>query len=138
MELDTSTAAPQHLKPRAIVIDDSHTMRMILRRSLESWSFDVVESENGRQALERLARMRIPELALVDWNMPEMNGIDFILAVRRDRVYDAMRIMMITTETEFSQVERALRAGANEYVMKPFSKEVLADKLCLLGFRTQA
>jgi two-component system, chemotaxis family, chemotaxis protein CheY len=138
MELDTSTAAPHYLKPRAIVIDDSHTMRMILRRSLESWSFDVVESENGRHALERLARMRIPELALVDWNMPEMNGLDFILAVRRDRVYDAMRIMMITTETEFSQVERALSAGANEYVMKPFSKEVLADKLCLLGFRTQA
>lgn len=116
------------------MVDDSFTMRMILRRTLESQGFEVVEAGNGREALERLSLMRIPDLALVDWNMPEMNGIDFICAVRKDRAYDAMRLVMVTTETEFEQVQRALNAGANEYVMKPFSQEVLAGKLSMLGF----
>ena len=124
----------RHLRRRALIVDDSLTMRMILRRTLESQGFEVVEAGNGREALERLSLMRIPDLALVDWNMPEMNGIDFICAVRRDRAYDAMRVVMVTTETEFEQVQRALNAGANEYVMKPFSQEVLAGKLSMLGF----
>jgi two-component system chemotaxis response regulator CheY len=124
----------QHLRPRALVVDDSFTMRMILRRSLAARGFEVVEAGNGREALERLSLMRIPDLALVDWNMPEMNGIEFISAIRRDRAYDTMRVVMVTTETEFDQVERALSAGANEYVMKPFSEEILADKLSMLGF----
>lgn len=129
-----SSAKTRLLKRRALVVDDSFTMRMILRRTLEGQGFEVVEAGNGREALERLSAMRIPDLALVDWNMPEMNGIDLIAAVRRDRAYDGMRVVMVTTETEFEQVERALNAGANEYVMKPFSEEVLADKLSLLGF----
>ena len=72
------------------------------------------------------------ELVLVDWNMPEMNGLDFIRAVRAQRAYDGVRILMVTTETESEQVSRALNAGANEYVMKPFSKEVLVAKLNML------
>lgn len=119
---------------RALVVDDSRVMRSMLRRVLERRGFDVVEAENGRAALERLALMRIPDLALVDWNMPEMNGIDLISAIRLDPNYDQMRVMMVTTETEMSQVERAMNAGANEYVMKPFSEDVLSDKLALLGF----
>jgi two-component system, chemotaxis family, chemotaxis protein CheY len=122
--------------PRALVVDDSRVMRTILRRTLEGRGFEVVEAENGRKALERLTMMRIPDLALVDWNMPEMNGIELIAELRRDRNYDAMLVMMVTTETETEQVQRALNAGANEYVMKPFSEEILSDKLSLLGFHT--
>ena len=72
------------------------------------------------------------ELVLVDWNMPEMNGLDFIRAVRAQRAYDAVRILMVTSETESEQVTQALNAGANEYLMKPFNKDVLVAKLNLL------
>jgi len=119
---------------RALVVDDSRVMRTILRRNLESHGFDVVEAGNGREAIERLALIRIPDLALVDWNMPEMNGIELVAELRSDPNYDAMLVMMVTTETEPEQMQRAMDAGANEYVMKPFSKEVLDDKLALLGF----
>lgn len=119
---------------RALVVDDSRVMRTMLRRLLERRGFDVVEAENGKAALDRLALMRIPDLALVDWNMPEMNGIDLISALRLDHNYDRMLVMMVTTETEMSQVQRAMSAGANEYVMKPFSEDILSDKLALLGF----
>lgn len=119
---------------RALVVDDSRVMRTMLRRNLEGRGFDVVEAGNGREALERLALMRIPDLALVDWNMPEMNGIELVAELRSDPNYDAMLVMMVTTETEPEQMQRAMDAGANEYVMKPFSKEILDDKLTLLGF----
>jgi two-component system, chemotaxis family, chemotaxis protein CheY len=122
-------------KLRALVVDDSLTMRLILRRALEERGFQVVEAVNGRDAIGKLAIMRIPDLALVDWNMPEMNGLDFIIELRRDPAYSGMRVMMVTTETEHSQILRALDAGANEYVMKPFSPEMLNEKLSMLGFR---
>ncbi len=121
------------IRRRALVVDDSRTMRSILKRALEQCGFEVQEAVNGRDAIQRLALMRIPDLALVDWNMPEMTGIEFVIAVRGDKNYDAMRIVMVTTETEMEQVQRALTAGANEYVMKPFTKEVLVDKLTILG-----
>lgn len=130
-DCETSSAKASR---RALVVDDSRVMRAMLRRLLERRGFDVVEAENGKAALDRLALMRIPDLALVDWNMPEMNGIDLILALRLDRNYDRMLVMMVTTETEMAQVQRAMSAGANEYVMKPFSEDVLGDKLTLLGF----
>src|SRR5262245_1392060 len=93
---------------------------------------DVVEAANGREGLEQMQRPPGVELVLVDWNMPEMNGLDFIKAVRADRAFDPVRIMMVTTETEQEQVLRALSAGANEYLMKPFSREILVAKLGLL------
>lgn len=123
----------QKMQLRALVVDDSRSMRAILRRALEQCGFEVVEAVNGRDAVERLALMRIPDIALVDWNMPEMTGIEFVTTVRSDHSYDGMRIVMVTTETEIEQVQRALSAGANEYVMKPFTKEVLLDKLTMLG-----
>jgi two-component system chemotaxis response regulator CheY len=118
---------------RALVVDDSRAMRAILRRLLEHHRFQVVEAEHGRDALGQLARMRIPDLALLDWNMPEMSGIELLTELRLDHSYDRMRIVMVTTETEPQQIQRALDAGANEYVMKPFSHDVLLDKLTLLG-----
>lgn len=115
-----------------LVIDDSRTVRSIIGKILRDEGLAVVEAANGREGLEQLDRTPDVELILVDWNMPVMNGLDFIKAVRAQRAYDRVRIMMVTTETEQEQVLRALEAGANEYVMKPFGKEILVAKLSLL------
>ncbi len=117
---------------RALVIDDSRAVRIIISQILRDLRMEVVEAANGLEALEQLKQHPDLDLVLVDWNMPEMNGLDFIRAVRSQRVYDAIRILMVTTETESAQVARALSAGANEYVMKPFTKDVLVAKLNLL------
>jgi two-component system chemotaxis response regulator CheY len=93
---------------------------------------EVVEAGNGRDALDQLRGHADIELVLLDWNMPEMNGLDFVRLVRAQHSYDAVRIVMVTTETESEQLSRALNAGANEYVMKPFTREVLVAKLNLL------
>ena len=118
---------------RALVIDDSRTVRAIIGKILRDEGLEVVEAANGREGLERLRDSPGVELVLVDWNMPEMNGLEFIQAVRADHSYDPVRIVMVTTETEQEQVIRALDAGANEYVMKPFTREILIAKLSLLG-----
>lgn len=117
---------------RALVIDDSRTVRVIIGKILREIGLEVVEAGNGRQGLVRLEENPGLDLVLVDWNMPEMNGLEFIQAVRAQRLYDPLRIMMVTTETEQEQVLRALEAGANEYLMKPFTKEILVAKLSLL------
>jgi two-component system chemotaxis response regulator CheY len=118
---------------RALVIDDSKAMRMIVGRTLKGLGHEVVEACHGLDALERLKDSGIFEIALVDWNMPEMNGYEFISAVRADAAYKDMMLMMVTTEAEMSQVIKALEAGANEYIMKPFTKEMVQEKLQLLG-----
>jgi len=118
---------------RALVIDDSRAIRMIVGRSLKALGFAVVEACDGRDALDKLEADGPFELATVDWNMPEMNGYEFIRAVRADSQYKDMTLIMVTTEAEMSQVVKALAAGANEYIMKPFDKEAIAEKLELLG-----
>ena len=117
---------------RALVIDDSRAVRMLIRNILRELGVEVAEAGNGQEALQALRECPDTELALVDWNMPVMDGLEFITAVRSQRAYDAMRIVMVTTETESDQVMRALSAGANEYVMKPFTKDVLVAKLTML------
>ncbi|MGO8791106.1 MAG: response regulator [Terriglobia bacterium] len=118
---------------RALIIDDSKAMRTILGRMLRGLNFEVVEAGNGKEAMERLQAIGKVDLALVDWNMPEMNGFEFIRAVRAEHNYDGVLLMMVTTETEMENVVRALAAGANEYVMKPFTKEVILEKLQIFG-----
>jgi two-component system chemotaxis response regulator CheY len=118
---------------KAIVVDDSRAMRTILRRALAAQGFEVIEAGDGRAALTELEKAGPQDLALVDWNMPVMTGYELIVEVRNRRQLDPMRIMMVTTETEASQVQKALDAGANEYVMKPFTEAVLREKLMLLG-----
>lgn len=118
---------------RALVIDDSRTMRLIIKKLLRDVGFQVAEAENGADALTALRAAPPPDLVLVDWNMPVMNGVEFIQAVRADPTYAQLPIVMVTTETELTQVEVALSAGASEYVMKPFTKEVIIEKLNLLG-----
>jgi two-component system chemotaxis response regulator CheY len=117
---------------RALVIDDSRTIRTIIGTILRQIGMDVSEAGNGLQALEQMKLHSDVELVLVDWNMPEMNGLDFIKAIRAQRAYDRVRILMVTSETELDQVTRAMNAGANEYLMKPFSREILIAKLDLL------
>lgn len=118
---------------QALVIDDSRAMRLILGRMLRELGFDVAEAANGREGLDRLDEGLTPVLVLVDWNMPEMNGIEFVEAVRHPPYSSGARLVMVTTETEVLQVVRALEAGADEYVMKPFTKESIFEKLQLLG-----
>ena len=117
---------------RALVIDDSRTVRLIIGKILTELGLEVIEASNGREGLEQLRQSAGADLVLVDWNMPEMNGLEFIKAVRAQRAYDGVRLVMVTTETEQEQVLRALDAGANEYVMKPFTREILVAKLSLL------
>jgi len=123
---------------RALVVDDSRAMRMILARVLRDNGFEVLEAGDGAQALAVLADSALPDVALVDWNMPVMNGLDFVEAVRREPAYEAMHLLMVTTESEAAQVVRAIEAGAEEYLFKPFTPEALLDKLALVGLRVGA
>lgn len=117
----------------ALVIDDSRAIRLILGRMLRELGMDVAEAANGRLALDLLDDGLDPGVVLVDWNMPEMTGIEFVAAVRQPPYLSTARIVMVTTETELPQVVQALAAGADEYVMKPFIKESIFEKLQLLG-----
>jgi len=118
---------------KALVVDDSRAMRTILVRMLRGVGYEVFEAENGQDALDILRTQTPLKLVLVDWNMPVMNGIDFIRAVRTELGERDLPIMMVTTESETNQVVRALAAGANEYLMKPFTESGLIEKLLILG-----
>ena len=119
--------------PKAIVIDDSRAIRMILRKTLENLGYEVSEAGNGKEALAVVEREPAVSLMLVDWNMPEMNGLEFVKCLRSRPGFSQVTLMMVTTETEIEQMITALEAGANEYVMKPFTEEIITDKLRLLG-----
>ncbi|NND92649.1 MAG: response regulator [Granulosicoccus sp.] len=117
----------------ALIIDDSRAMRAILKRVLTQAGFRTSEAANGQEGLDRLTEHDDIAIALVDWNMPVMNGYEFVKAVRADDANHHIWLMMVTTETEMSRVVKAMAAGANEYVMKPFTDDVIIDKLRLLG-----
>lgn len=123
----------------ALVIDDSRTMRLMLARQLQLLGYDVLQAGDGQQALEVLDEHRDapPVLATVDWNMPVMNGLEFVQAVRKDAGMRDLTLMMVTTEAEQGQIVRALAAGAHEYLIKPFSVEAFVDKLDYLGLNPQ-
>lgn len=119
---------------KALIIDDSRAIRRILGSVVRELGFEVSEAENGRVGLETLIDMQPPaEVVLVDWNMPVMNGLEFVNQVRADGRWQDVKLMMVTSVTEADQLVKALTAGADEYIMKPFTKEVLHDKLRLLG-----
>jgi two-component system, chemotaxis family, chemotaxis protein CheY len=119
---------------RALVIDDSKAMRALLGRLLGEIGFSVDQAGNGREGLEHLQAHGAPDVVLVDWNMPEMSGFEFVQAVRANRDYDAVRLIMVTTETEMTRVVKALGAGLDAYVMKPFTKEAVVEQLERIGF----
>ena len=119
---------------RALVVDDSRAMRMILSKTLAESGFEVMQASNGREAIEIMDREG-PAIGLVllDWNMPEVTGIEVVETLRSQKTFNTVRLVMVTTETEIEQMARALEAGADEYVMKPFTREAVEDKLRLIG-----
>lgn len=117
----------------ALIIDDSRTMRSILARTLAGLGFTTDEAVHGQDALDRLESGAEPDLCLIDWNMPVMDGYTFLTRVRRDDRWRQITLMMVTTESEHGQIVRALAAGAHEYLIKPFTPDALAEKLQLLG-----
>ncbi len=118
---------------KALVVDDSRAMRMLLTQILKENGFEVAQAPHGKDALAHLEANPETRVALVDWNMPEMNGLELVQAVRKNAALSRLRMVMVTTETEMSHVQAAISAGANEYVMKPFTKDAIAEKLRLLG-----
>ena len=118
---------------RALVIDDSRTMRRIVARTLEGMGFQTEPAEHGRAALDLLESGLDVQLCCIDWNMPVMDGLEFVTAVRANPAWRNITLMMITTESEQSQIVRALAAGAHEYLIKPFTPDAIRGKLDLLG-----
>jgi two-component system, chemotaxis family, chemotaxis protein CheY len=119
---------------KALVVDDSKTIRIILGRILKELGYEVCEAGNGKEALKVMETEKAAvNLVLADWNMPEMNGLELLKQLRQDPNLAALKVIMVTTETELDHIVSALRAGANEYVMKPFTKDILREKLELVG-----
>jgi two-component system chemotaxis response regulator CheY len=107
---------------------------MILRKVLAEIGYEVCEASNGREALQVMeAKRNAVDLVLADWNMPEMNGLDLLKELRLNPELASLKVVMVTTEAELSHMESAMAAGANEYVMKPFTKDILKEKLELIG-----
>ncbi len=122
---------------KALVVDDSKAVRMILARTIRGLGFDVQEAANGVEALKLIETDKTDlKLVLSDWNMPEMNGLELLKRLRQDPELSSLIVIMVTTETEMAQMAVALEAGANEYVMKPFTKEILIEKLELVGIHS--
>ncbi len=122
---------------RALVIDDSRAMRRIVSSILVGLGYEVRDAGHGREGLDVLDEGWIPELVCVDWNMPVMDGLQFVSAVRSNPAWRSMTIMMVTSESEHTKIVRALAAGAHEYVIKPFTADAIRDKLALLGLLPQ-
>lgn len=118
----------------AMIVEDSGSVRKIIARIMHELGFETMEAEDGQRALQVLAAApRLPDLALIDWYMPVMDGLDLVKSLRSQVQYRKLPLIMVTTETEIGNVVKALEAGANEYIMKPFTREMLAEKVELLG-----
>jgi two-component system, chemotaxis family, chemotaxis protein CheY len=115
-----------------LVVDDSSVIRKVARRILEGLDFKIIEAEDGQQALEQ-CRGALPDAVLLDWNMPVMDGYDFLKALRRLPGGDGPKVVFCTTENDVAHIARALSAGANEYIMKPFDKEIVEAKFQEVG-----
>jgi len=115
-----------------LIVDDSSVIRKVARRILEGLEFEIREAEDGEQALN-VCRERLPEAILLDWNMPNMDGYEFLRALRRLPHGDAPKVVFCTTENDVAHIARALSAGANEYIMKPFDKEIVEAKFQEVG-----
>ena len=115
-----------------LVVDDSSVIRKVARRILEGLDFQIIEAEDGEKALEACKRA-MPEAVLLDWNMPVMDGYEFLGNLRRMPGGDASKVVFCTTENDVAHIARALHAGANEYIMKPFDKDIVTAKFQEVG-----
>jgi two-component system chemotaxis response regulator CheY len=115
-----------------LVVDDSSVIRKVARRILERLEFQILEAEDGEQALDACKR-QLPEAILLDWNMPKMDGYEFLRMLRRLPGGDGPKVVFCTTENDVAHIARALHAGADEYIMKPFDKEIVEAKFQEVG-----
>ena len=115
-----------------LIVDNSSVIRKVARRILEWLDFQIVEAENGEEAIETCKR-NLPDAILLDWNMPKMDGYDFLRVLRRLPGGDRPKVVFCTTENDVAHIARALHAGANEYIMKPFDKEIVEAKFQEVG-----
>jgi two-component system chemotaxis response regulator CheY len=115
-----------------MIVDDSRVVRKVARKILEELGFQCTEAEDGQKALDACL-VQMPEAILLDWNMPVMNGIEFLRKLRAAPQGDIPKVVFCTTENDFSFIQEALSAGANEYIMKPFDSEIVQNKLMQIG-----
>ena len=118
---------------RVLIVDDSVTMRHLLQSVVATLQAETVEATDGRQALKILADQWPFDVALVDWDMPVMNGIEFVKSVRADSRFNGLKIMMVTADNSMEGVGKAINSGADDYLMKPLTGQMVIDKLRLLG-----
>jgi len=116
---------------KALVVDDSQSMRNIVKGGLKKMACfgEIIEAENGREALKRMEEDGPFAIVFLDWYMPEMDGYDCLLKIRQNQQWKDTKIMMVTTENQQENIVRAVMAGANEYLMKPFDEEMLEQKV---------
>ncbi len=115
-----------------LIVDDSRVVRKVARKILEELGFACTEAEDGLLALEA-CKKQMPMAVLLDWNMPNMNGLEFLKELRKSPGGDAPKVVFCTTENEFSFIQQALTFGANEYIMKPFDGEIVQSKFSQIG-----
>ena len=115
-----------------LIVDDSRVVRKIARQILEDLGISCKEAEDGQEAFDS-CMVKMPEIILLDWNMPVMSGIDFLRKLRQTPNGDFPKVVFCTTENDFSFIQEALEAGANEYIMKPFDNEIIKDKFTQIG-----
>ena len=115
-----------------LVVDDSSVIRKVARRILEELSFSITEAADGKEALEQ-CRLAMPDAILLDWNMPVMDGLEFLVQLRKEEEGGRPVVLFCTTENDISHITQAIKAGANEYIMKPFDREIIEAKFCEVG-----
>jgi two-component system chemotaxis response regulator CheY len=115
-----------------LIVDDSRVIRKVARQIFEAMSYACVEAENGQVALDA-CKAQMPDFVLLDWNMPVMNGLEFIAGLRKMSGGDKPVVVFCTTENDLTHIQQALGAGANEYIMKPFDADIIRGKLEQLG-----
>lgn len=115
-----------------LIVDDSKVIRMVAKKILQELQFETIEAEDGKNALEA-CKQGLPDAVLLDWNMPVMNGIEFLRELRKLPGGDAPVVVFCTTENDIEHIQEAIEAGANEYIMKPFDSEILQAKFSQVG-----
>jgi len=119
---------------KALIVDDAKVVRVALGRIMNQLGFESIEAADGQQALEQMEVNPDVDVVMLDWNMPVMNGYDFLVTMRKmDQFSSSPKVVMVTTETGMPSMLKALAAGADEYVMKPFDKDMIAGKLNIVG-----